>query len=156
MPRYFLTLTSKTGSRMPNDPEPQEHANIEAARAEAVKGIREMAAEAISSGRSDLPIETIDITDEEGSCFSASPVSWQVGLNARELIVRKPEAILVHERPPDEAVNHKTAARSNKKEVDRQPDRRLRTRLMSIKCLCPHPSPLAALSTGTTTSKTVP
>ena len=31
----------------------------------------------------------------------------------RELIVRKPEAILVHERPPDEAVNHKTAARSN-------------------------------------------
>jgi len=30
-----------------------------------------------------------------------------VGLNARELIVRKPEAILVHERPPDEAVNHK-------------------------------------------------
>ena len=38
----------------------------------------------------------------------ASCVSRQVGLNARELIVHKPEAILVHERPLDEAVNHKT------------------------------------------------
>ena len=58
---------------MPNDPEPQEHANIVAARAE--KGIREMAAEAISSGRSDLPFEKIDITDEEGKLLVSVPVS---------------------------------------------------------------------------------
>ena len=43
----------------------------------------------------------------------ASCVGRQVGPDTRELIVRKPEAILVHERPPDEAVNHKTAAGSN-------------------------------------------
>jgi hypothetical protein len=83
MPRYFLKLTSKTGSRMPNDPEPQEHANIEAARTEAVKGIREMAAEAISSGRFDLPIETIDITDEEGELLVSVPVSEALGGPAR-------------------------------------------------------------------------
>jgi hypothetical protein len=75
MPRYFLKLTSKTVRRMPNDPEPQEHANIEAARAEALKGIREMAAEAISSGRSDLPFEKTDITDEEGKLLVSVAVS---------------------------------------------------------------------------------
>jgi hypothetical protein len=79
MPRYFLKLTSKTGS----SPEPQEHANIEAARTEAVKGIREMAAEAISSGRFDLPIETIDITDEEGKLLVSVPVSEALGGTAR-------------------------------------------------------------------------
>ena len=83
MRRYFLKLTSKTVSRMPNDPEPQEHANIEAAPAEAVKGIREMAAEAILSGRPDLPIETIDITDEEGKLLVSVPVSEALGGTAR-------------------------------------------------------------------------
>ena len=83
MPRYFLKLTSKTGSRMPNDPEPQEHANIEAARAEAVKSILEITAEAISSGRPDLPIETIDITDEEGKMLVSVPVSEALGGTAR-------------------------------------------------------------------------
>jgi hypothetical protein len=83
MPRCFLKLTSKTGSKMPNDPDPQEHANIEAARAEAVKGIREMAAEAISSGRSELPVETIDITDEEGKLLVSVPVSEALGGTGR-------------------------------------------------------------------------
>jgi hypothetical protein len=83
MARYFLNLTSKTFSRMPNDPEPQEHANIEAARAEAIKGIREMAAEAVLSGRSDLPFETIDITDEEGELLVSVPVSEALGGTAR-------------------------------------------------------------------------
>jgi hypothetical protein len=83
MARYFLNLTSKTVIRMPNDPEPQEHANIEAARAEAIKGIREMAAEAVLSGRSDLPFETIDITDEEGELLVSVPVSEALGGTAR-------------------------------------------------------------------------
>jgi hypothetical protein len=83
MPRYFLKLTSKTGSKMPNDPEPQKHANIEAARAEAVEGIREMAAEAILSGRPDLPIETIDITDEDGELLVSVPVSEALGGTGR-------------------------------------------------------------------------
>ena len=82
MPRYFLKLTSKTGSKMPNGPEPQEHANIEAARAEAVKGIREMAAEAISAGKPDLPIE-LDITDEEGKLLVSVPISEALGGTAR-------------------------------------------------------------------------
>jgi hypothetical protein len=83
MPRYFLNLTSKTVSRTPNDPEPQEHANIEAARAEAIKGIREMAAEAVLSGRSDLPFETIDITDEDGKLLVSVAVSQALGRLAR-------------------------------------------------------------------------
>jgi hypothetical protein len=83
MPRYFLKLTSETVSRMPNHPEPQEHANIEAARAEAVKGIREIAAEVISSGRFDLPFETIDITDEQGKLLVSVPVSEALGGTAR-------------------------------------------------------------------------
>ena len=57
MPRYFLKLTSKTGSEMPNDPEPQEHASIEAAGAEAVKSVGIAAGGLSDSGRSDLPIE---------------------------------------------------------------------------------------------------
>jgi hypothetical protein len=83
MPRSFLNLTSKTGSKMPNDPEPQEHASLEAARAEAVKGIREIAAEAILSGRFDLPIETIDITDEDGKLLVSVAISEALGGMAR-------------------------------------------------------------------------
>jgi hypothetical protein len=83
MPRYFLKLTSKTGSRMPNDPEPQEHASIEAARGEAVEGIRGMAAEAILSGRPDLPFETINITDEDGKLLVSVAVSEALGGMAR-------------------------------------------------------------------------
>ena len=43
----------------------------------------------------------------------ATCIGRQMRLDPRELLVRQPEAILDSSRPPEEAVNHKTAARSN-------------------------------------------
>ena len=74
MPRYFLKLTSGDQGGLPNDPDPEEHPNLEAARAEAVKSIRQMASEAIAAG-SGLVIQAIDITDEAGNVLVSVPVS---------------------------------------------------------------------------------
>jgi hypothetical protein len=51
MPRYFLKLRSHDNRTFANDPEPEEHRNIEAARAAALKSIREMASESTRAGR---------------------------------------------------------------------------------------------------------
>ena len=74
MPRYFLKLTSGEQDGLPNDPDPEEHPSLEAARAEAVESIRQMTSEAIAAG-SRLVIQAIDITDEAGKVLVSVPVS---------------------------------------------------------------------------------
>ena len=73
MPRYFLKLTSGEGA-LPNDPDPEEHPSLEAARDEAVESIRQMASEAMAAGLR-LNIDAIDVTDEGGKVLVSVPVS---------------------------------------------------------------------------------
>ena len=74
MPRYFLKLTSGEQDGLPNDPDPEEHPSLEAARAEAVESIRQMTSEAIAAGIR-LVIQAIDIIDEAGKVLVSVPVS---------------------------------------------------------------------------------
>jgi hypothetical protein len=74
MPRYFLKLRSNDNRTFGNDPEPEEHRNIEAARAAALESIREMASEAMRAGRP-LHVDAIDITSEDGRLLTTVPVA---------------------------------------------------------------------------------
>ena len=65
MPSFYLNL--RRGSQvLPDDQEPQEFADLEEARIEALQSLRELAAEAILSAR---PFEysCIEITDGNGA-----------------------------------------------------------------------------------------
>ena len=73
MPRYFLKLRSADGRVFENDPDPEEHPNIEEARSAALQSIREMASEATLSGRP-LNVDAIDITTEDGGVLVTVPV----------------------------------------------------------------------------------
>jgi hypothetical protein len=72
MPRYFLKIRSHDNRTFPNDPDSEEHPNLEAARAAALASIREMASESTRSGRP-LPVDAIDITTEDGGCSLPCP-----------------------------------------------------------------------------------
>ena len=72
MPLYYLKL-KRGNDDLPNDPEPMDFPNLEAARAEAVKSIREIASEALFASRS-LNLDSLDIADESGAVLlSVSP-----------------------------------------------------------------------------------
>jgi hypothetical protein len=63
VPLYFLKVVETNDPNPPNDHEPQEFPNLEAACGEAVLAFREMASEEMYSGIS-FCVERIDITDE--------------------------------------------------------------------------------------------
>ena len=64
MPRYHLNLR-RGDDDLPNDPDPMDFPGLEAARAEAVRSIREMASEALLSNRP-LSLDRIEISAESG------------------------------------------------------------------------------------------
>jgi hypothetical protein len=64
MPQFYLRLRGSSND-IPNDPDPMEFPNIEAARSEAVRGIREIASELVTVG-SRPNYEAIDIADMGG------------------------------------------------------------------------------------------
>jgi hypothetical protein len=72
MPRYYLNLR-RGDDDLPNDPDPMDFPDLEAARDEAVKSIREMASEALFSNRP-LNLDRIEVADESGVVLlSVSP-----------------------------------------------------------------------------------
>jgi hypothetical protein len=73
VPRYYLKLRSGLVS-FENDPDPEEFASLDDARAGALESIREMASQSLLSGRP-LHIEAVDITSENGSVLLTVPVS---------------------------------------------------------------------------------
>ena len=62
MPRFYFHLHNDVEAR---DEEGQELADVESARAEALRGARELLAEAVRSGRVDLS-HWIEVEDEAG------------------------------------------------------------------------------------------
>jgi hypothetical protein len=71
MPKFFLQVT-KGVSALPNDPDPEEFADLEAARVAALEAMREMASEALYGNRL-LDIDSIDIADEHGNFILKVP-----------------------------------------------------------------------------------
>ena len=64
MPRYYRHI--RYGDRLIDDPEGIELPGLDAARAEAIEGIRDLLAEAIQDGNDDLLDDAIVLTDEAG------------------------------------------------------------------------------------------
>jgi len=73
MPRYFLNLT-RGHDHLPNDHEPQEFSDLEAARLEAVESLREISAIAAEEKRR-VNYDGIDILSECGRVFLRVPMS---------------------------------------------------------------------------------
>jgi hypothetical protein len=64
MPRYYCHI--RQGDRLIEDPDGIERPDLDAARAEALDGVRGLIGEAIRYGRDDWLDEAIVITDETG------------------------------------------------------------------------------------------
>ena len=65
MPSFFLNLR-RGNEELPNDHESQEFTDLEAARLEAMEGLREIAAHAKLDGKT-TDYDGIDITDQSGT-----------------------------------------------------------------------------------------
>jgi hypothetical protein len=65
MPLFFLNLR-RGNNNLPNDHEPQEFSDLEAARLEAIESLREISANAAKEKRR-VEYEGIDIVDQDGS-----------------------------------------------------------------------------------------
>jgi hypothetical protein len=76
MPSFYLKLRGGLVS-FPNDPDPEQFPNLDAARAGAIESIREMASQSVRSGRH-LNVDAIDITTEDGNVLATVPVSGVV------------------------------------------------------------------------------
>jgi len=64
MPRYYRHI--RQGDQLIEDPDGIEHPDLDAARTEAIDGIRDLIGEAIRHGRDDWLGDAIVITDETG------------------------------------------------------------------------------------------
>jgi hypothetical protein len=73
MPRYYLHI--QQGDQLLRDPDGIECLDLEAARAEAVAGIRDILAEAIKRGADDGLEDVLVITDESGRELITIPFS---------------------------------------------------------------------------------
>jgi hypothetical protein len=74
MPRYFLNLTTRGNDCLPNDHEPQDFPDLEAARLEAIESLREISAiAAAEQKRTDY--DGIDVMSEDGRVFLRVPMS---------------------------------------------------------------------------------
>jgi hypothetical protein len=65
MPLFHLRLLKRNGETLKDDEEPHEYETLEAARTEAIEGLRELAATAIRDGRP-FDYACVQITDESG------------------------------------------------------------------------------------------
>jgi hypothetical protein len=64
MPRFYLNLT-RGNDKLPNDHEPQEFLNLEAARIEAVESLRELC-DLASREETPFNYDGIDIVSQDG------------------------------------------------------------------------------------------
>jgi hypothetical protein len=71
MPRYYRHI--RHGDELMEDPEGIELPGLDAARAEAIDGIRDLLGEAIRRGKDDLLDDAIVITDEAGQELMTIP-----------------------------------------------------------------------------------
>jgi hypothetical protein len=71
MPRYYRHILHSDG--LIADPEGIELPDLDAARAEALEGIRDLLAEAIKSGKDDLLNDAIIITGDSGRALMTIP-----------------------------------------------------------------------------------
>jgi len=81
MPRYYLYI--QRGDQLLQDPDGIECPNIEAARAEAVTGIRDILPEAIKRGADDGLDDVLVIADESGRELIIIPFSEALPLRMR-------------------------------------------------------------------------
>jgi hypothetical protein len=72
MPFFYLNLTRGNGE-LPNDPDPQEFPNLEAARLEAIESLREILGHATLDGRSPC-CDGIEILDQDGAVLLRVPI----------------------------------------------------------------------------------
>ena len=77
MRRFFLHVRDWTSETLDN--EGQEFADIEAARAEAIAGIRSMLCAELAEGRMDLRA-SVDIEDSEGKLVLSVPYAEAVSI----------------------------------------------------------------------------
>ena len=76
MPRFYLNLR-RGNNHVPNDPEPQEFLDLEAARVEAIESLRELCELATKEKRR-LSYDGIDIVSEDGRLLLKVPLSKAV------------------------------------------------------------------------------
>jgi hypothetical protein len=79
--RFYLNIRNGTG--FVPDPEGQEVADLAAARAKAIEGIRSVLSEEARQGTLDLA-GTIEITDEDGTILLIVPFNEAVELRTAE------------------------------------------------------------------------
>jgi hypothetical protein len=79
MPRYYRHIRQDNG--FIEDPEGIELPDLDAARAEALDGIRDLLAEAVKSGKDDLLDDAIIITNDSGQELMTIP--FREGLPSR-------------------------------------------------------------------------
>jgi len=71
MPRYYRHI--RQGERLIEDPEGIERPDLDAARAEALGGIRDLLGEAVRRGKDDWLDDAIVLTDETGRALMTIP-----------------------------------------------------------------------------------
>jgi hypothetical protein len=72
MPLFYLNLV-RGNDEVPNDPEPQEFPDLEAARLEAIETLREIFGHAILESKA-VRYDGIDITDQDGAVLLRVPM----------------------------------------------------------------------------------
>jgi hypothetical protein len=72
MPLFYVNLTRGT-EELPNDPEPQEFPNLEAARLEAIESLRQISGHAVLEGKG-VGYDGIDIADQDGAVLLRVPM----------------------------------------------------------------------------------
>jgi hypothetical protein len=72
MPLFYLNLT-RGNDELPNDPEPQEFPDLEAARLEAIESLRQIFGHAILEGKG-VGYDGIDIADQDGAVLLRVPM----------------------------------------------------------------------------------
>jgi hypothetical protein len=68
MALFFLKLR-RGDEQLPNDDEPEEHADLDAAKVEAIEALKEIAANAVLTTQK-FDYTGIDITDSEGTILA--------------------------------------------------------------------------------------
>jgi len=71
MPRYYRHI--RHDGQVIQDPEGIDLPDLEAARAEAIQGIRDILAEAVKSGADDMVDDALVLTDEAGRVLTIIP-----------------------------------------------------------------------------------
>jgi hypothetical protein len=78
MQQFHLKLRAAGGQTLPDDGEMQEFPDLEAARAEAIEGLRELSAELIREGKP-FHDRAVEITDGAGTHLATVQMSDALG-----------------------------------------------------------------------------